>query len=179
MVQVHNKISVARTVLAAFWYSKNIDIKQLKNHPYLQLLSNDKTNATFRSTLSRLLKAGILKREENMLLLTEKGWQSSLLAYIDAEISLHKTNFFQKWDNAWRIVLFDIPEKKRQYRDYLRKILKRIGFKEMQRSIWINPYPVPSFLSEILYAAEIKSYIRFITTDSLNNDEDFKKLFNL
>ena len=173
------KISVARSILAAFWYSKNIDMKQLKNHPYLQLLSNDRSNATFRSTLSRLFKAGKLKKERDTILLTEKGRPDSLLAYIDAESSLYRTNFFQKWDNAWRIVIFDIPEKKRPYRDYLRKILKRVGFKEMQRSIWVNPYPVPSFLGEILYAVEIKPYIRFITTDSLYNDDDFKKLFNL
>lgn len=179
MAQVHNKISVARAVLAAFWHDKNIDIKQLKKHPYLQLLANDRSSATFRSTLSRLLKTGKLKRKENTILLTNSGQSDSLLAYIDAESSLYRINFFQKWDNAWRIVLFDIPEKKRQYRDYLRKILKKVGFKEMQRSIWINPYPVPSFLSEILYSVEIKSYIRFITTDSLNNDNDLRELFNL
>lgn len=179
MAQVYNKVSVARAVLAAFWYSKNVNVKQLKNHPYLQLLANNRSNTTFRSTLFRLLKTGKLKKEGDIIILTEKGQPDSLLAYIDAESSLYRTNFFQKWDNAWRIILFDIPEKKRQYRDYLRKILKRVGFKELQRSIWVNPYPVPSFLGEILYAVEIKSYIRFITTDSIDDDSDLKKRFNL
>lgn len=111
--------------------------------------------------------------------MTESGRKESLKAFIEAESSLYKTNFFQKWDNAWRILFFDIPENKRQHRDYLRKILRRVGFKELQRSIWIYPYPVPSFLGDLLYSKEIKPYTRFITTDSLDNDGDLKKLFNL
>lgn len=172
-------ISVAQSILASLWYGKSIHIKAIAQHPYVQLLSSEKKSATHRSTVSRLIKNNIIKKEEGNIILTESGRKESLKAFIEAESSLYKTNFFQKWDNAWRILFFDIPENKRQHRDYLRKILRRVGFKELQRSIWIYPYPVPSFLGDLLYSKEIKPYTRFITTDSLDNDGDLKKLFNL
>ncbi len=180
MAQVNkNKISLAQAMLAALWYGKNLSVKSLAQHPYVQLLSSNKKAVTYRSTVSRLTKNNVIRRENNSILLTEIGHNEALLAFIEAESALYKTNFFQKWDNAWRILFFDIPETKRKYRDYLRKILRRVGFKEMQRSVWIYPYPVPSFLGDLLYSKEIKPYIRFITTDSLDNDENLRKSFNL
>ncbi len=57
--------------------------------------------------------------------------------------------FLKKWDNKWRLVLFDIPEEKRDIRDQLRKSLKEIGFKNLQRSVWINPLQIDKKLKQI------------------------------
>ncbi len=46
----------------------------------------------------------------------------------------------QPWDGLWRIVIFDIPEINRAYRDSLRKELKSRGFGLWQTSVWISPY---------------------------------------
>lgn len=180
MAQVNKKsISLARAILAALWHGKKFNLKHVSKHPYVQLLSSDKKASTHRSTVFRLIKSNLIKIEDNLIMLTENGHQKSLLSYIETESALYKTNFFQKWDGAWRILFFDIPENKRKYRDFLRKILKRVGFKEMQRSIWAYPYPVPSFLKELICDDIIGPYIRFVTTDNLDNDTDLKKLFNL
>jgi hypothetical protein len=58
-------------------------------------------------------------------------------------------------------------------------MLKTIGFKEFQKSIWIYPYKVPEFLKEILWEENIKHYTRMITTEDIEYDEDLKKLFHL
>ena len=180
MSQVRSKsISLAQAILAALWHGKSFPVKSITRHPYVQLLSNNKHPGTHRSTISRLIKGNLIKRDNDNLALTEIGYKESLLAFIKAESALYKTNFFQKWDGAWRILFFDIPESKRRHRDYIRKVLKRVGFKEMQKSIWVYPYPVPSFLKELISHEEVRAHIRFITTDSLDNDSDIKKLFNL
>ena len=171
--------SLARSILAALWHDKSFSIKSIAEHPYVKLLSYDKKAGTFRSTLSRLIKAGTVKNLDGNVVLTPIGHQESLRAFIKVESALYKTNFFQKWDGAWRILFFDIPESKRKYRDFLRKALRRVGFKVIQRSIWVYPYPVPSFLGELLYHKEVKPHIRFITTDNLDNHRDMRKIFNL
>ena len=182
MPQVDNNkksVSLAQSILAALRYGNTLSIKAINKHPYTQLLSGGKNPGTYRSTLSRLIKSNLITREGDSINLTEFGRDESLSAFIRVESALYKTNFFQKWDGAWRILFFDIPEKKRKYRDFLRKILRRVGFKEMQRSIWAYPYPVPSFLSGLLYHKDIRAHVRFITTDSLDNDADLRKTFNL
>lgn len=170
-------IPLSRSILAALWCENYINKKEIPNHPYIKSLK--KQPSTYRTAVFRLKQAGILIKEGDKLKLTEKGKEESLFAYIDAETAVYKTNFFQKWDGAWRILLFDIPENKRKYRDYLRKVLKRIGFKELQRSIWLYPYPVPSFLKEIVFHKDICAHSRLITTSKLEGDDDLRKIFNI
>jgi DNA-binding transcriptional regulator PaaX len=50
------------------------------------------------------------------------------------------------WDGKWRMVFFDIPEKRRLKRDALRRELMALGFGSWQRSCWITPFDVASEL---------------------------------
>ncbi len=174
-----HSISLAKAILAALWYEKNIQIKDILKHPYIKLLCADRQKQSFRSALFRLKKSNLIKKDNGKVILTELGEKESIFCFIEAEACSYKTNFFQKWDGAWRILLFDIPENKRKHRDYLRKILKQVGFKELQRSIWIYPYPVPPFLKELVFHNDISNHARLITTDSVENDADLKRLFNI
>ena len=72
---------------------------------------------------------------------------------------------------------FDIPEKKRRYRDYLRQMLKTLGFRA-QKSTWVTPYPVPDFLKELLWEEQMKHFTRFITIKEIDYDKDLRKVFN-
>ena len=46
------------------------------------------------------------------------------------------------WDGKWRMVVFDLPEKKRGLRNKLRKQLRAARFGGLQGSVWISPDPV-------------------------------------
>jgi len=136
----------------------------------------------YYSTAHRLHKQGFLAKHGNIYKLTDKGEKEAFFA---------KLNFYKNtrnikqppdkktWDGKWRIIFFDVPEKKRRYRDELRSMLKCIGFKEFQKSIWIYPYQVPIILKEILFEEGIKHYTRLITTDNIEYDLDLRKKFNL
>ena len=84
-----------------------------------------------------------------------------------------------KWDGRWRIIFFDIPEKKKEKRNYLRSVIKVIGFKEFQKSVWVYPYKIPIFLTEILRNEKIWLHVRFITTQDIDYDLDIRELFSL
>lgn len=55
----------------------------------------------------------------------------------------------EPWDEKWRMVSFDIPEKNRKLRNKIRYGLKNLGLKNLQRSLWVTPLPVDSFIEKI------------------------------
>lgn len=49
---------------------------------------------------------------------------------------------FQPWDKKWTFVFFDIPEKQATIRKRLRSRLWSLGFRPLQRSVWLSPLPL-------------------------------------
>lgn len=85
-----------------------------------------------------------------------------------------------KWDGKWRAIIFDIPELTRKDRDFLRRELRWIGFKELQKSVWIFPYEIEKELIVLLrlWKIEFEGDIRFLTIEKME-DEDIQEHFNL
>ena len=178
-IYTQKNVSTAKVVLAAMWHLKEAGRDKLFSHKYIRSLCRGKNKNTYRSSIFRLCEAKLLKKNYNdVFTLTDKGTGQALSAFIEAESILHKKGN-QHWDGGWRMVFFDIPEKKRKYRDYLRKILKLVGFHEFQRSIWVYPYPVPAFLKDLMFEKNIKPYVRFITTSQVDSDKDLRIIFGL
>ena len=172
-------LSVSKAVLAALWHIGDSGKEKLLSHRYVRYFCQDKHKGTYRSCISRLCSQKLIRKYFNNIIgLTEKGRQVALAAFIKAELQLHKRDS-GKWDGGWRMGIFDIPECKRKYRDYLRKVLKAVGFHEFQKSIWIYPFPVPPFLKEAMLEENIKPHVRFITTNLIDGDADIKKVFEL
>ncbi|KKT82545.1 MAG: hypothetical protein A3B99_00690 [Candidatus Yanofskybacteria bacterium RIFCSPHIGHO2_02_FULL_44_12b] len=171
-------LSVARTILAILWMHKGGTIKFFQRHPYYGIFCRNKNKKTCLSSLSRLKKSGFISPKGRSFLLAPEGKGDALAAFISAETELYREKI-KKWDGKWRMVFFDIPEHKRRHRDYLRKALKLIGFKEFQRSIWIYPYHAPVFLKDLLFGEDISGHVRFVTTEHIDNDQDLKNIFGL
>lgn len=91
-----------------------------------------------RSTLRRMEELGEIdkfeKKGEIVYKPTEKGKNVIVLASL-YRIPITK----KKWDGWWRLVIFDIPEQKRNTRDAYRKRLLNLGFGKLQQSVWISP----------------------------------------
>jgi len=86
-----------------------------------------------------------------------------------------------KWDGKWRIIIFDIPELNRRERAFLRNELKRIGFLELQKSIWIFPYNIEKELLLLLklWKLDFKGDIRFLRAEKIREDNDIRKYFQI
>ena len=85
------------------------------------------------------------------------------------------------WDKKWRMVIFDIPEKKKLAREALRSKLKDLGFVKLQDSIWITPFPCENEIKLIKLVFNLSDFwLDVILTDSIGlKDYQFRKLFNL
>lgn len=65
--------------------------------------------------------------------------------------------------NEIKIVVFDIPEKKRGYRDWLREVLKNLKFKMLQKSVWVGKTVLPEEFFNDLQRFGLLSYIEIFS----------------
>lgn len=112
--------------------------------------------------------------EGQVLKLTEKGKEKALKCYLKALVLKYK-----KWDGKWRIFIFDIPTKLNRKRDILREFLDNMGFRILQKSIYISPYPCREEIEAIVEYLQLKSYIKFFEADFVDDHEILKKRFGI
>ena len=83
------------------------------------------------------------------------------------------------WDGLWRIVIFDIPDERTTFRDILRDHLRTIGFKKLQHSVFVFPYPCESAILSLVKLYSAVPYVRIITAQTIDNQKRLKKTFLL
>ena len=82
----------------------------------------------------------------------------------------------KQWDGQWRFFLFDIPEKRRNFRDILRDRLKSLGFFQFQKSVWIHPFECEKELRYICEYLGITPYTIMFTA-KIDKDRILRRYF--
>lgn len=114
------------------------------------------------------------KNGEQCIRLTEKGRQE-LLRYQLKEKSLEK----RSWDGKWRLIIFDIEEKKRGLRDGLRQQMQAFGFEKLQDSVWAYPYECEQVVTLLKARYRVGKELLYIVAGDVEGDERLKKSFQL
>jgi phenylacetic acid degradation operon negative regulatory protein len=65
----------------------------------------------------------------------------------------------KKWDGKWRLVVYNIPEQYRAFRDRLRSRLHNQGFASLSTSLWISPYDFRSELERFIRDKKMSTYV--------------------
>lgn len=111
------------------------------------------------------IKIASLKGKEGILL-TPKGEQKSLRAKYRFNPDFQK-EFKRRKDKKWIMVIFDIPEKKKGYREDFRDFLVSLGFRQLQKSVWVCPYDVMKKLEEIITIYSLDKFVRIFLIEEL------------
>jgi DNA-binding transcriptional regulator PaaX len=106
--------------------------------------------------------------------LTERGKKRKLQYDLDNLIIPKR----EKWDKKWRFLMFDIPESKKSAREALREKLKKLGFFQFQKSVWIYPYPCAEEVDFVSEVFAIAPYINLMTV-TLEEDAPLRLKFKL
>lgn len=130
--------------------------------------------------ITDLENAGLVKtsgeRGHRKVILTEKGNKAIETIYA-SEYRIPEPVF---WDGKWRVVMFDIREKRRRVRAQLRSLLFGAGFLRLQDSVWVHPYPCDEFIG--LVRAHLKSgtgeMLSFVA-EALESDKKLREHFRL
>ena len=107
------------------------------------------------------------------ILITDKG-KKRLLEYDFENIQIKKP----KRDGKWRLIIFDIPEEKKNSRDVFRKKLLQLGFIRLQDSVWVSAYPCKDEIDFLCNFLEISECVTLASLDTVERGEElvFKQL---
>jgi DNA-binding transcriptional regulator PaaX len=115
------------------------------------------------------------KGSETIIELSEHG-KKYILKYKYDDIKINKPLF---WDRKWRIVVFDIPEKRRSARDAMRIKLKELGLIKFNDSVWIYPYECREEIYFVTEFWKIGQYVHYIEATSITNENQIRRIFNI
>lgn len=127
--------------------------------------------------LEKLIKDGLIKvindDGERKLSLTTKGERELEKGRLVVELE------GKKWDGKWRIVIFDILEKRRRVRGQLRLELQELGFKKMQNSAWITPHDCGDYIYLVKTDLRLGQSIVFFEVSKIEDEKYWRQKFNL
>jgi phenylacetic acid degradation operon negative regulatory protein len=128
-----------------------------------------------RLSREKLIEERILPDGSFRLELTKKGkQQAKIQSLMGNSINFKKP---KTWDGHWRIVMFDIPEKDRLFRDILREHLRALHFFKLQHSVFVSPYPFEKPILELVALYGSEPYVRVITALKIDNEVKIKRHF--
>lgn len=71
-------------------------------------------------------------------------------------------------DGKLRLISYDIPERKNSQRRQLRQSLRRIGYKQLQKSLWVCKYAKADEIDLILSELKLEKYVAYFIVEKNN-----------
>ena len=133
----------------------------------------------FNRTVKRLYKNNLISIQESgdqLTLKLEKKGREKAIAYSLDDIQLKEP---KKWDGKWRIIIFDIPESRKLARVVLQRKLKMLNFQQLQKSVYVHPYPCEDEIEFIRSVYEVRQYVTVMLAEKIENDGHLRAYFEL
>ncbi len=110
----------------------------------------------YHASVARLKNKGFVTHSKTdgslpSITLTAEG-EAQLPAYCNPE-----RHWSKRWNKWWYVLMFDVPEAERKYRDTLRSFLKKNRFGCLQKSVWVSPRDVRADYDDLDRAASVDS----------------------
>lgn len=114
------------------------------------------------------LKKNNFIRAENLngkkaIVMDKKGFEKITKIYFKT-IDQSKT---KRKDGKWIMIIFDVPEKWRKSRDLLRSILRNLGYKMFQQSVWVTPYDVSEKTEHLLQMYNLDEFVKIFLIEKI------------
>ncbi|NQV88247.1 MAG: hypothetical protein HQ402_01655 [Parcubacteria group bacterium] len=107
--------------------------------------------------------------------ITREG-KTRLLAYgfDDMKVAIPKV-----WDGLWRVIIFDIPENKKKFRNAFHIKLRELDFESIQKSTFVTPYDCRDIIDFLGEHFQIRHNIKYLVVKELEGSEELKKKFGI
>lgn len=135
----------------------------------------DKLKRSLRNLEKQRLISMTYEGDKTVIKLTKEGREKLLKFKLD-EMQIKPQ---KKWDKKWRLVTFDIPIDYNYNRNAFVWKLKELGFKKMQKSVWICPYPCEDEIDFLKEIYRVRSFVRVVTAEKIDIQSDLFKKFSL
>lgn len=183
MGEQHTRGELAKQILALFVVgSVVLTVAVLPGMAHILQLFNAKTakdRFRIRRSLNGLERRGFVERKGNgaheRYTLTSQG-RNYVSTIMLERLSIPK---IAKWDNRWRVLMFDIPEEYAHIRREASAIIREMGMKRIQNSVFASPYPCMKEINLLTKHYNIAQYFVYLETDTISSSEDLLKHFHL
>lgn len=148
-------------------------------HPHMNFSKYNGSYASFYKSTRNLNKHGLVRLSEKQgklsAKLTKQGYElANRLLILELPI-----NRIKKWDGMWRVVIFDIPETHKIVREVLREKLKFLGFMQIQKSVFVIPWPCKEAIRTLQNFYQSDKFIKYMEVFSFDGEGLVKKHFGL
>lgn len=116
------------------------------------------------------------KNGQKYLRITDAG--RKMFAFEQAKVSIQQQKK-KKWDGRWRMVAFDVPERRRHVRFKLRAVMREIGFVRLQDSVWVYPYDCEDFIALLKVELKIGKDVLYAIVETIERDQILRRHFGL
>lgn len=165
---MNKRNSLPKAILLAL--EKSVDgyirMEDFTTHPEKYAYGSGWGNSLKKSDISQALKRlrekGFIDFVDDKTLifrLTDSGKDQALWIKMREEV--------KEWDGKWRLIIWDIPEKRRIARDLLRHKLKLFGFKYIQRSVWASKKNCTKVLRDYIKQVGIENWVMVVESDDI------------
>lgn len=125
------------------------------------------------STLGRLSAKGLIKMNNSknrLYSITKNGTEK--INFILNNIKIYQSR--NDINSKWHIIIFDIPENKRKYRDALRNQISNSGYYKIQDSVWTSYHINKEFINNISKIYSLKDLITNLYSLQLNQEDEIE-----
>ncbi|MDO8492626.1 MAG: CRISPR-associated endonuclease Cas2 [bacterium] len=183
-LQGKSRLNIERIILRTLAVSGMLAIVLLAPNALMLLKQLDKGKK--RKKNPKYLITSAVKRlsEKKLINVDDKNGKVSLspkgqhlLALLGDGNLKHKKQ--KTWDQKWRMVIFDIPEKRKRSREQLRLLLNQIGFLRLQDSVWVYPYETSEMITLLKIDNFLRQEVLYLVVEQIENDQIIRGYFNL
>lgn len=162
------------TVLLAPNAAKVFDKQLMK---LLDRLDERTRERALRQTVHYMKQRGLIAYEtrdyQNGIRLTPKGKEKLAKTSLD-DLAIPRPD---TWDEKWRLVFFDIPEDLKHRRNLLSRRLRWLGFQQLQKSIWIHPFPCRTELEALTEHIGVRKFVTYVEISQIDGDAQLRRRF--
>lgn len=155
-------------ILLSIFLLSDVSFSPIQLDSNIQKAFDLKLNQKTRGTISGLLKEGIIEKDQK-----ENSYRLTNAGFADLCVRFPYFRFLkEKWDGKWRILSYEIPEKKRELRDKLRREVVGWGLGPWHRSFWLTPHPIIENLRGLVSQKEEEQYVQAFEADYVFGDRE-------
>lgn len=128
-----------------------------------RFLRETQVRKRYQKLLSELRTDGLLAEHTNgsskILTLTEKGLKKLRALRERKKTMLTKPRYPKENASVFSIVTFDVPEAEKRKREWLRSALRELGFRMVQKSVWLGKVKIPKVFLDDLRRFELVDFV--------------------
>lgn len=163
-------------ILSALFFLSDVNFSYVPLDGLVETVFDIYRNQKTKGTLAALVRDNLIEREampgvqgtdgSPVYKLTIQGFRRLCLDFP------YFRYLVDSWDGKWRILSYEIPEKKRELRDKLRREVAGWGLGPWHRSFWLTPHPILDPLKDLVSGREEEKYVQVFESSHVFGDKD-------